>query len=71
MEIVKTDMRKNPDAPWQLYNLETDPSEKNDVASQHPDIVKELDALAKEAHWHPQTKEWEFVDPKFELKEEE
>ncbi len=69
-KIVKTNMRKNPDAAWELYNLESDPGEKSNVAHQHPDIVKELDALAREAHWHPQTKEWEFVDPKFETDEE-
>jgi len=68
-KIVKTDMRAHPDAKWQLYNLVSDEQEKNDVAAKHPEIVKELDAIAKEAHWHPATREFEFVDPKFDPKE--
>ncbi len=67
-KIIKTQMRANPDAKWQLYNLESDPNEKHDVAAANPEIVKELDALAKESHWHPIAQEFEFVDPKFEAK---
>lgn len=29
---------------WALYDLQTDPGETNDLAAQHPDIVKRLDA---------------------------
>jgi len=29
---------------WQLYDLEADPGEKNDIAAQHPDIVRKLEA---------------------------
>ena len=29
---------------WQLFDVKADPGEKNDVASKHPDVVKELDA---------------------------
>lgn len=28
--------------PWKLYDLIADPSEKNDLAAEHPEIVKEL-----------------------------
>ena len=34
-----------PDAPRQLYNLETDPSEKENLYFKHPEIVKELKTL--------------------------
>jgi len=68
-KAVRTDVVENRNAPWQLYNLESDPEEKSDVAGQHPDIIKELDAAAKEAHWHPTNREFEFIDPKFEFKE--
>jgi arylsulfatase A-like enzyme len=34
-----------PDAPGQLYNLETDPGEKVNLILQHPEIAKELKAL--------------------------
>ena len=32
----------------QLYNLSTDPSEKENIAEAHPDKVKELSALLNE-----------------------
>jgi len=31
-----------PSAPGQLYNLETDPGERKNLYSQHPDVVKKL-----------------------------
>ena len=34
-----------PDAPGQLYNLETDPGETTNLYFKHPEIVKELKAL--------------------------
>jgi hypothetical protein len=33
------------DAPIQLYDLETDPGEAQDVAAQHPDIVARVRAV--------------------------
>ena len=32
-----------------LFDLETDPSEKNDLYSQHPDVVKRIEELAEQA----------------------
>src|SRR5215468_4666422 len=29
---------------WELYDVKADPGEKTDLAAQHPDVVKELDA---------------------------
>ena len=42
---------KNPPVPTtELYNLATDPSEKSDVAAEHPDVVAKLSTIAKEQH---------------------
>jgi arylsulfatase A-like enzyme len=38
-----------PDAPLNLYNLQADIAETNNVADQHPDVVKHLFALAEKA----------------------
>ncbi|MCE9520455.1 MAG: sulfatase-like hydrolase/transferase [Verrucomicrobia bacterium] len=38
-----------PDAPGQLYNLETDPGETNNLYLAHPEIVKDLKALLEES----------------------
>lgn len=62
---VKTDMKINPETPWQLYNLATDPEEQFDVSIQNLQIVKQIDSLQKIAHQHPHIRDWEFVDPKF------
>ena len=39
----------NVKAGLELYDLETDVGEKNNVAAQHPDIVKRLESLAEQA----------------------
>jgi hypothetical protein len=33
-----------------LYNLETDPQEKKNIADQHPEIVKEIETLMSHSH---------------------
>jgi arylsulfatase A-like enzyme len=29
---------------WELYDVKADPGEQTDLATQHPDVVKEMDA---------------------------
>lgn len=65
-KAVRTGVRENINAPWQLYSLSADEKESTDVAAQHRDVVAELDALARESHWQPVAREWEFINPKFE-----
>lgn len=36
-------VKRLPAGKWELYNLETDRTERNNIAEQHPDIVKDLD----------------------------
>jgi arylsulfatase A-like enzyme len=38
-----------PDAPGQLYNLETDPGERTNLYSQKPELVRELKALLEKS----------------------
>lgn len=65
---VKTHVGNKPNAPWQIFNLKTDREETTDVAAQHPELVNPLDAIVKKEHEHPHIKEWEFLDPKFSVK---
>jgi arylsulfatase A len=37
-------------SPVELYDLESDPQEKNNIAARHPDIVKRAEAIMKEAY---------------------
>ena len=46
---VRYDVVANPDAALELYNLERDPGEAENVAPAHPDIVAELEAILREA----------------------
>lgn len=49
-KAVRLDVNRNADSPIELYDLATDPRETRDVAKQHPDIVRRMDALMKAAH---------------------
>lgn len=46
-KAVKYDMTDNPDALIQLYDLSADIGEENDIASEHPEIVGEMEDLMK------------------------
>lgn len=65
---VKSNMRTNRNASWELYNLSTDQNESSDVASQHPDLLKQFDAIVSKEHLQATIREWEFIDPKFSEK---
>ena len=65
---VRTNVRKNRQAEWQLYNLKTDWRETTDVATQNPDIIKQLNAIQTREHQAAHIKEWEFIAPKFNVK---
>ena len=59
---VKVGMKAQPKAPWQLYDLAADRGETTDVAGQHPDVLRQLDAIAAREHRRAHIREWEFVD---------
>lgn len=62
---VRSNMEKDRNAPWELYNLKDDVAEAKNVASQHPDIISQMEAIVKSEHQHAHIREWEFVCPKF------
>jgi arylsulfatase A-like enzyme len=68
---VRTNVRKDPKAPWQVFDLRNDRNETTDVAGKHPDLVKQFDAVQKNEHQHSHIREWEFIDPKFKVKNSE
>jgi arylsulfatase A-like enzyme len=61
---IKRNMRKDPGAAWELYNLDADPFENNNVAAQNGKIISEMETIAKREHMHPHVLDWEFIDPK-------
>ena len=48
-KLVHYKVNKPEETTTELYNLETDPGEENNVATDHPDVVQELEALMENA----------------------
>ncbi len=56
---LRTKLKRNPDAPLELYHLATDPAETKDVAAEHPEIVaKMMEAMAGRTPSH--VEKWNF-----------
>ncbi len=49
-KAVRRALSENPDQTFELYNLEDDPSESNDVASDYPKVVNKIRQIVKKAH---------------------
>ena len=58
---IKKDIRKNPSQPWILFDLDKDPAEKHNIAGRFPQIIREMEAIAKKEHQHPLLKERELI----------
>jgi arylsulfatase A len=62
---VKSNMKTDTAAKWELYDLAKDPSEQADLSLAHPNIIKYLDEILKKEHRQAPIHEWEFIAPKF------
>jgi arylsulfatase A len=60
---VKLNVSKNANAALELYNLTTDPSEKDNVAAMYPAIAKQLDDMIKQSH--KPDKKWPLLPGEF------
>lgn len=49
-KAVRLNTYENPEGSLELYNLEEDPGEQQNVAKQHPDIVNEMRDIMGKAH---------------------
>jgi len=49
-KLIKLNVNSAAETITELYDLDKDPSEKNNIAGQFPDIVKKLDAMIKKEH---------------------
>jgi len=48
-KAIRLQVKKDPNGPLEIYNLQTDPYEKDNIASQHPDIVHRMEVIMKQA----------------------
>jgi len=49
IKAVRLNLHKSPDAPLELYNLEDDIAEQNNIASEHPGIVAKMETVLRTA----------------------
>jgi arylsulfatase A-like enzyme len=56
---VRSNVKRNPAAPIELYDLSTDPGESSDIATAHPDIVSRIEQVMR-ARTRSGIDEWNF-----------
>jgi arylsulfatase A-like enzyme len=57
---VKRDVRKNADAPLQLYDLTSDIGERQSVTELHPDVSARMEEIMLEAREKPEVEKFRF-----------
>jgi arylsulfatase A-like enzyme len=55
---VKRNLRKNPDAPLELYDLQADIGEQHNVVDQHPEIAEKINQIMLDARSKPPVKQF-------------
>ncbi len=63
---VKSGMKKDKNAPWEIFDLVTDAAETTDLAAKHPELAQQFEAILQREHQPSHIREWEFVNPKFD-----
>lgn len=59
-KAIKQKVKKNPEAKLELYNLEDDIAEKNDVADKYPEITKRMETIMLQAREKPELKSFQY-----------
>ena len=57
---IRRNIAKDPNARIELYDLERDPRESNDVAAANPQVVQRIDAVMKRSHTPSAIERWNF-----------
>ena len=61
-KAVKTNLKNEPKARWQLYDLSTDVAETTNLADKHPRLLRKFSRIMKREHQHSDVLEWEIID---------
>jgi arylsulfatase A len=59
-KAVKSNLKKNPTAVWELYNLQMDPNETTDIAIQHDELLRQFDEIVGREHLPSHLAAWNF-----------
>ncbi len=57
---VRNGVHRDPEVPLELFDLEIDPTESSDVASDHPEIAARLLEIMKRSHSVSEVPNWNF-----------
>ncbi|TKD63474.1 arylsulfatase [Flavobacterium sp. ASW18X] len=57
---IRLNMANNPDAPINLYDLRTDPSEENNIADENPEMVTQMEQIMKDERTTSEVFRFEF-----------
>jgi arylsulfatase A-like enzyme len=57
---VKRELRKNPDAPLELYDLTSDIGEQNNVVEAHPEVARQIEEIMLDAREKPRIERFQF-----------
>ncbi|SHN32962.1 arylsulfatase [Cyclobacterium lianum] len=58
-KALRLNMQEQP-SEWQLFDLENDPMETNDLAAEHPEIIRKVAQIVAEAHVPAANPRWRF-----------
>lgn len=57
---VRNNVKGNPNAPIELYDLDKDLAETTDVAAEHADVVRRITAIMRDSHTPAVLAKWKF-----------
>lgn len=57
---IKQNIKKNPNAPLELYDLENDIAEQNNIVKKHPKIAKKIETIMLKARTKPKIERFRF-----------
>lgn len=58
---VRVNVKKDPQSPWQIFNLKTDRNESRDQAANHPELISRFNEILKKEHRDSHVKAWNFL----------
>jgi len=59
-KAIGNGIKKNPNAPFELYNLAADRTESHDLAAEHPELIAKAKEIIAREHRPSPVKEWNF-----------
>jgi len=61
-KAIRRNLNKEPNALWELYDLNNDPSETTNLASRFPKKIKQLATIAAKQHSRSPVDHWNFME---------